>query len=139
MGVRPFMPRPLCGCLVFVVDEIGVENSLHLSDGFEPGAAAVNAEVLVELRAVQTLNGLVGLRSAVPGALVFDGLELQEEPAGAAVPVAAEFAPIVAERSLDLGGGSVKGGRHVGWCVIDERPEALAEIGAGINALHLRL
>jgi len=48
--------------LGIVVDEIGVENGLHLGDGFEPGAAALDAEVLVEQRAVQTLDDAVGLR-----------------------------------------------------------------------------
>jgi hypothetical protein len=36
--------------------EIDVENGLHLLDRFEPGAAALDAEVLVERRAVQPLD-----------------------------------------------------------------------------------
>jgi hypothetical protein len=33
-----------------VSDHVGVENGLHLIDGFEPGPAAFDAEVLVERR-----------------------------------------------------------------------------------------
>jgi hypothetical protein len=41
---------------VIVAVEIDVENSLHFLDGLEPGAAALDAEVLVEQRAVPALD-----------------------------------------------------------------------------------
>lgn len=47
--------------LGIVVDEVGIENRLHLLDGFEPGAPALDAEVFVEERAVQSFDDAVGL------------------------------------------------------------------------------
>ncbi len=44
---------------VVVDDEVGIERHLHLLDGLEPGFAALDAEVLVEQRAVQALDDAV--------------------------------------------------------------------------------
>lgn len=58
---RPWLPcgRSCCGPAeraLFVADEDVVENGLHLLDGFEPGPASFDAEVLVEQRAVEALD-----------------------------------------------------------------------------------
>lgn len=50
-----------------VGDEPGVERHLHLLDGLEPGAATLDAEVLVEHGAVEALDYAVRLRPLHPG------------------------------------------------------------------------
>jgi hypothetical protein len=67
------------GPAAIVAVQVGVENGLHLLDGFEPGSAALDAEVLVQQRAVQAQGDTVGLRPARLGGAVIDLLELQEE------------------------------------------------------------
>ena len=42
--------------LGIVVDEVLVEDALHLLDGLEPGAAALDAEMFVEEGAVQAFQ-----------------------------------------------------------------------------------
>ena len=42
--------------LVIVDHQVVVEHALHLLDGFEPGAPALDPKVLVEQRAVQALD-----------------------------------------------------------------------------------
>lgn len=59
---------------VIVAVEVRVENGLHLVDGLEPDAAALDAEVLVEQRAMQPLDNAVGLRPLDPGGAVLDRL-----------------------------------------------------------------
>lgn len=46
----------LMGPALIVSDEEFVEHGLHLLDGLEPGPASLNAEVLVEQRAVEALD-----------------------------------------------------------------------------------
>ena len=65
--------------LGIVVDEVLVEDALHLLDGLEPGAAALDAEMFVEKRAVPALDNAVGLRPIDPGSLVLDVFELQKQ------------------------------------------------------------
>jgi len=72
--------------LGIVLDEVKVEHGLHLVDGLEPGAAALDPEMLVEARAVQAFDDAVGLRPFDPGALVLDAFEPQEQFVGMAVP-----------------------------------------------------
>lgn len=78
--------------LGIVGDEIGVESGLHFLDGLEPGAAAFDAEVLVEQGAVEALDDAVGLRSADLGLAVLDAFELEEQLVGMAVGAATELA-----------------------------------------------
>ena len=73
----------LMGPALIVADEEVVENNLHLLDGFEPGSAALDAEVLVEQRAVEALDDAVGLWPLYPGRAVLDLLQLQEQFVGA--------------------------------------------------------
>lgn len=94
-GVLPFMPATLMRSLGIVDDEIAVENSLHLGDGFEPGPAALDTEVFVEKGAMEPLDDAVGLRTFDPGCLVLDVLELKEELVRMAIGSAAELAAIV--------------------------------------------
>ena len=68
-----------------VADQVGVQHPLHLLDGFEPGLAALDAEVLVEQRSVQTFDDAVGLRPADLGAFVGDALQLEEQLVGVLV------------------------------------------------------
>lgn len=55
----PVHAATLVGPFGIVMDEVGVENRLHLGEGFEPGLAAFDAEVLVEQRAVEALDDAV--------------------------------------------------------------------------------
>lgn len=75
----------LTGSSLIVTDEEVVENGLHFLDGFEPGAATLDAEVLVEQGAVEALDDAVGLRTLHPGRAVLDLLQLQEEFVGVLV------------------------------------------------------
>ena len=56
--------------LGIVFDEVLIEDGLHLLEGLEPGAAALDAEMLVEERAVPALDNAVGLWPVDPGSLV---------------------------------------------------------------------
>ena len=67
-----------------VLDEVVVEDSLHLLEGLEPGAAALDAEVRVEEGAVPALDDAVGQRPVDAGSLVLDVFELQERLIGMA-------------------------------------------------------
>jgi len=92
------------GALVVVGDEVGVEGGLHLLDGLEPGAAALDAEVLVEQGAVQPLDDAVGLGPLHPGEAVVDAFEPEEERAGVPVRAAAELAaPAPCRHGVALG------------------------------------
>src|SRR5262249_3630177 len=75
----PVHAAPLGGATLIVAQKMGVENRLHLLDGFEPGAASLDPEVLVEQRAVQPLDDTVRLRALDPGGAVLDVLELQKQ------------------------------------------------------------
>jgi len=99
--------------LGIVVDEVLVEDALHLLDGLEPGAAALDAEMFVEEGAVQAFNDAVGLRPADPGSLVLDAFELQEELVGVAILATAEFAAIVGEHRVDPGRVRLKDRQHI--------------------------
>jgi hypothetical protein len=66
---------------VIVALEVGIKHHLHLRDGLEPGAPALDAEVLVEQGAMQALDDAVALRPDV---------ELQEQLLRMAVRPAAE-------------------------------------------------
>ena len=76
---------------LIVALHVAVENHLHILDGFEPGAAALDAEVLVEQGAVQAFNDAVGLRVLDPRDAVLDLFQLQEQFVGMLVRPAAEF------------------------------------------------
>ena len=71
--------------LSIVLDKVVVEDGLHLVEGLEPSAAALDAEMLVEKSAVQALDDAIGLRPVDPGPLVLDVFELQEQLVGMAV------------------------------------------------------
>lgn len=72
----------LVGALVIVDHQVVVEHALHLLDGLEPGAPALDTEVLVQERAVQALDDAVGLWPLDLGGAVLDRLELQEQLVG---------------------------------------------------------
>src|SRR5271165_3803552 len=55
--------------LIIVLDEVVVEYGLHLVEGLQPSAAALDAKMLVEESAVPSLGDGVGLRPIEPGAL----------------------------------------------------------------------
>ena len=57
---------------LIVALDVGVENRLHLLDRLEPGAPALDSEVLVEQRAMQALDDAVRLWSLDPGGAVLD-------------------------------------------------------------------
>lgn len=75
-------------------DEELVENGLHLLDGVEPGAAALDAEVLVEQSAVEALDDAVRLRPLHPGRAVLDLLQLEEQFVRVLVGPSAELAAV---------------------------------------------
>jgi hypothetical protein len=81
----PVHATPLIWSPLIIPVEIAVENRLHLLDGFEPGATALDTEVLVEKRAVQPLDNTVGLRTLDPAGAVLDFLERQEQLVGVLV------------------------------------------------------
>ena len=68
-----------------VFDEVLIKNDLHLLEGLEPGAAALDPEMLVEQGAVPALDDAIGLRPVDPGSLVLDVFELQKQLVGVAV------------------------------------------------------
>jgi len=57
------------GSLGIVLDEVVVKDGLHLREGLESGAAAFDAEMLVQKSAVQAFDNTVGLRSVDPSCL----------------------------------------------------------------------
>ena len=83
-----------------VLDEVLIEDGLHLLEGLKPGAAAFDAKMLVEKRAMPTLDNAVGLRPVNPGSLVFDVFELQKQLVRMAVFATAELAAIVGTASI---------------------------------------
>jgi hypothetical protein len=103
--------------LGIVLDEGLVEDSLRLIDGLEPGSAALDAEVLVEERAVQALDDAVGRRTVDPDSLVLDALELENEFIGMPVLATTELAPVVEEHCVDPDALRLEGRLHV---VVDE-------------------
>src|SRR5262249_22805509 len=97
--------RPLC----IVLEEVGVEHDLHLTDGLEPGLADLDAEVFVEQRAANALDDPVRLRPPDPVAFVLSALELQEKLVEETVLAAGELA-------TGVGRHAVHGGRAPrGW------------------------
>jgi hypothetical protein len=85
--------------LGIVFDKVLIENGLHLLDGLKAGAAALDAEMLVEQRAMPALDDAVGLGPVDPGSLVLDVFELQEQLVGVAVRLLSEStASILARR-----------------------------------------
>lgn len=96
----------MCGCscpalmwpALIVAGQVGVENGLRLVDGLEPGATALDTEVLVEQRPVQPLDDTIGLRSLHPCGAVGNVLELQEQLVGVLVGATAELPAIVGQR-----------------------------------------
>ena len=56
--------------LGIVLDEVLIEDGLHLLEGLEPGATALDAEMLVEQGAVPALDDAIGLWPVDPGSLV---------------------------------------------------------------------
>ena len=66
------------GALGVVADQVGIEHSLQLLDGLEPGLVGFVAKLVIKQRTVQALDDAVGLRTTDLGAFVGDPLELQE-------------------------------------------------------------
>jgi hypothetical protein len=90
-----------------------IEDGLHLRDGLEPCATALDAEMLVEQGAVPALYDAIGLWSVDPGSLVLGVFELQKQLVGVAVLAAAELAAVVGEHRVDLGSVRLKGRQHI--------------------------
>jgi hypothetical protein len=67
-----------------VFDEVSIEDDLHLLEGREPGAAALDAEMLVEEGAVQALEmSLSGMMTSAPLVLaVSSGKRVMPRPSG---------------------------------------------------------
>ena len=101
------------GSLGIVLDEVVIEDGLHLVEGLEPGAAALDAEMLVEKRAVPALDNAAGLWPVDPGSLALDLFELQEQLVGMAVLAAAKLAAVVGQHGVDLGSVRLKGRQHI--------------------------
>ena len=93
--------------------QVCVERRLHFLDRLEPGAAAFDAEVLVEQGTVQALDDAVGLRALHLGASVLDALELQEQLVGMLVVSPAELPSIVRQHRLHLGLMGLEGRQDV--------------------------
>ena len=85
---------PLVRARFVVGEEVGVEGGLHLLDGLGPGSLALDAEVLVEQRAVEALDDAFGLGPLHPGEALVDAFELEKELVGMAVGPAAELAAV---------------------------------------------
>ena len=82
--------------LAVVAQEEGIESGLHLGDGLVPDGPALDPQMLVEQRAVQSFHDPVALRPADPGGLVGDAFQLEEQLVGVLIGPAAELAAIVA-------------------------------------------
>jgi len=67
-------------------DSNRLTGAASLSDGLHPGPPALDAEVLVERGAMETLGDAIRSRPVDPGALVLDAFEPQEQFVGMAVP-----------------------------------------------------
>jgi hypothetical protein len=83
-----------------VFDKVVIENGLHLFKGLEPGATALDAEMLVEQGAVPALDDAIVLWPVDPGSLVLDVFELQKQFIGVTVLAAAELAAVVGEHGV---------------------------------------
>src|SRR4029077_8854763 len=81
--------------------------------GLATGAAAFDAEMLVQKSAVQAFDNTVGLRSVDPSLFVLDVFELQKKLVGMAIRAAAEFAAIVGEHGVDLGPVRLKSRQYI--------------------------
>jgi len=101
------------GSVGIVLDEVVIEDGLHLVEGLKPGAAALDAEMLVEKRAVPALDTAAGLWPVDPGSLALDLFELQEQLVGMAVLAAAKLAAVVGQHGVDLGSVRLKGRQHI--------------------------
>ena len=75
-----------------------LSSSLHLGDDLVPDGSALDAQMLVEQRAVQPFHDAVALRPADAGGLVGDAFQLEEQLVGVLILAAAELAAIVAEQ-----------------------------------------
>jgi hypothetical protein len=78
-----------------VGDEIVIKHLLPFVNGFEPRAAALDAEVFTEKGAVEALDNTVGLRTLYTGGAMLDVFELQIEFIRMLVGPSAELAAIV--------------------------------------------
>ena len=96
-----FHAATLMRSLMIVGLEEGVEVGLHLRQVFVPDLAALDAEVLVEQRAVEAFEVAVALRTTDLGGAVGDAFELEEELVWVVIGAAAEFAAIVGEHRFD--------------------------------------
>ena len=90
----PVHAPALVGALSIVGDKVLVQDCLHLFDGLEPGAPALDPEVFVEQRAVEPFHDAVGLRTVGLRGAMLDVLELQEQLVGVTVGTPAELPPL---------------------------------------------
>ena len=72
-----------------------IEVILHLNDVLVEFGSTLDAQVLVEQRAMEAFKEAIALRPANLGGSVFNFLELQEELVGMPIGPAAELAPVV--------------------------------------------
>lgn len=94
---------------VVIVDfQIEIQALRHLVDGLEPGAAGFDAEMLLQERSVEALDGAVVLESLEQDGAVLDVVEPEEETAIASGRVAAEPTVISVFLDLDCPGADLK-------------------------------
>jgi hypothetical protein len=92
--------------------------------------------MLIEKRAMPTLDNAVRLRPVNPGSLVLDVFELQKQLVRMTVFATAEFTAVVGEQSIDFGSVRFKGRQHIIVDQLDsgERQLVRVEPGPGMPA-----
>ena len=114
-----------------VDDEIGVENHLHFLNSFEPGFAALDAEVLIQQGAMESLDDAVRLRALHAGGAVGDIFELEEQFVRMPVRASAELAAIVGQYGFNLSVRRFEGWDDVIVHEVDGGDRQLARMQAG--------
>lgn len=104
---------------MIVTLELDIENGTHLRHRLEPGPATLDAEVLVQKRAVQPLDNPVELGPPDLGGPVLDLLQMQERLVRVMVGPAAERATVAEHHDLDPGLLGLEGRHHVGVQGVD--------------------
>jgi len=95
------MTPPLLGAPGVVEQQELIQIGLNLLDGRVPLLPTLDAEVLIEQRAVHTLDKAVGARTADLGVAMLDILQGRQQLVRMALGLAAELAAVVCEDGLD--------------------------------------
>ena len=124
-----------------VVDhEVGVQVGLHLGHRLVELLAALDSEVLVQERAVQSLDEAVALRPANLGGPVLDLFELQEQHVWVLIGPPAVLTAVVRQDGRDRGAVLVEERQHRVVEGLDRRQGDLAgvQLARGVVAVGIQ-